>query len=200
MANKLIIDFLGTFIDSYTLYHVISAEQGSERLGVKVCQSLPEILASQHHTKVYFLKKLNRFLKDTPLAFSPFQPLVESLRVLKQAGFQLGLLAPGLTKQAKMICEEYEINLFDFIEGETPFFAKDYVFARTLKKYALNPADVLYLSGAIKNLQLAQQNKLKTIVHTWGLESLEELQKAKPTYTILKPGELLTVMTEELVV
>lgn len=199
MANKLIIDFLGTFIDSYTLYHVASAEQGSERIGVTACQSLPEILASGHYTKTHVLKKLKRLLKDKPLAFAPFQPLVETLRVLKQAGFQLGLLAPGLTKQARMICEEYHIDLFDFIEGEAPFFAKDYLLARTLKKYALNFADVLYLSGTLKNIQFAQQSKVKTIANSWGLESCEELQKAKPTYTILKPGELLTVMTEELV-
>ncbi len=200
MVNTLIIDFLGTFIDSYAIYYAVSAEMDSSKMNARMCLSLPEILASQPQTKIHVLKKLNRLFRDKPLAFRPFQALIDSLRVLKQAGFELGLLAPRLTKQANILCEEYDINLFNFIEGNTPFFAKDYLLARSLKKYAINPVDVLYLSGTAKNFQLAQLHKIKTIAHNWGLDTLSELQKIKPTYTILKPGELLTVMTEELAI
>lgn len=200
MAQKLIIDFVGAFIDSHALYQALFAGQGAESFEMKAALSLSEMLAkSGQATRVHAQKKLMRLLKDTPLACKPFQPLVDTLKVLKQAGFQLGLLAPGLTKQAKQICEEYQLNFFDFIEGDMPFFSKDYLFGRVLKKYAINPNDVLYLSGSLKNLQFAEHYKVKAIANNWGLDSPEDLQKAKPIYTILTPGELLTVMTEELV-
>lgn len=200
MAQNLLIDFVGALIDSQAMYQVLSAEQDLVPLDTKICLNLSEMLAkSGQFSKSQALKKLQRLFKDKPLAFKPCQALADSLRVLKQAGFRLGLLAPGLTRQAVLICEEYELDLFDFIEGDTPFFSKESLLGRVLKKYAIKLTEVLYLSGALKNLQTAEDYHVRTIANNWGLDSLEDLQKAKPIYTILTPGELLTVMTEELV-
>lgn len=199
MANYLILDFLGAFIDSHTIFKnlQVSDENSPEST---LCLSLPELLAqSGYKNKSHALKQLNRLIKDKPLAFKPFTPLVDSLRILKQAGFRLGLLAPKLQIQAEAICKEYRVDFFDFIESETGFFTKEYILNRALKKHGIDPKDVIYLSGNVKNLELAEQDRVGRIADSWGFDPLEHLQKSRPAYTIVKPGELLTVMTEQLV-
>ena len=78
------------------------------------------------------------------------------------------------------------------------FFSGEASLGRVLIKQAIKPADVFYLSGTVSGLALARQIKINTIAHGWGLDSLEDLQKTRPTYAIVSPGELLTVMTEQL--
>ena len=199
MANTLILDFLGTFIDSYTIFSNLQALD-EDTSSAAICLSLPELLSnSGYKNKSHAMRQLNRLIKDKPLAFKPFTPLLESLNILKQAGFRLGLLAPKLKTQAQAICEEYSVELFDFIESDTSFFSKDYILRRTLKKHAIDPGDVIYLSGNLNNLESAQQDRVRQIADTWGFDSPENLQKAHPAYTIVRPDELLTVMTEQLV-
>ena len=200
MANFLVIDFLGTLINSHDLYTTLMLERNETPEPMNSFASLPDILDStQQMSKSAFLKQLQRFINEKPLAFSPFDDLLETLTILRRADFQFALLAPRLANQAQDFCDEFALDLFEFIESDTGMFSKSINFQRMLQKHGLEAHNVFYLSGQVKHLHAATAQSIRTIACPWGFDTASDLQNTIPTYTIIRPNELLTVLTEQLV-
>lgn len=196
MTTTILCDFFGTLIDSYSVLDNISLDT-NDKIAPVGYQSLPEILAKTGaKSKAQVLKQLQQLFKDSPLRFSLFAPLVDNLAILKKAGFRLGVLAPKCGAGAQKICEQNA--LFDFVDEEATLFGNKPALQKSLKKHDLSVNQLFYLTGDAKHIAIANQLRIPTIAVSWGFDTPQDCQNALPTYTIAKPGELLTVVTEAL--
>lgn len=198
--TTLIIDFVGTLLDSYGIYNTLMLERSETPVIANHTASMPEIVAqAQQISLVALRRQLSRLIKEKPLAFSPFADFISVLRILKRADFRLVLLAPRLKPSAQALCAEFNFDFFEFIAADTGMLSKHINLSKLFAKHEIKTPSVFYLSGDCKNLALAGQQQCRTIACPWGFSHPHDLQNTLPTYIINTPNELLTVITEQLV-
>jgi len=82
-------------------------------------------------------------------------------------------------------------SLFDFISGTSPLWGKAQHLKRLLKEHKLPKQEVIMVGDELRDIEAARQCGIKIAAVSWGYNSHEALEEAKPDWLLEHPKELL---------
>ena len=65
-----------------------------------------------------------------------------------------------------------------------------------MRKYNLKPEEIIYIGDEIHDVEACKKVGIKIIGVSWGLHTIEALQKNGVDYIVKKPSEILKIINE----
>ena len=104
---------------------------------------------------------------------------------------ELGIVTSNSRENVQLFLKKWNINSINFIHTENNLFGKARVLNNLIKKQGLKKKEVIYVGDEVRDIEAAQKVGIKIIAVTWGFNSEKRLKKAKPTYLISEPKEII---------
>lgn len=208
MNGKLVVfDFDGTIADSYQAIVKISNQLSSE-FGYKPIDKeemlLLKNLSSREVIKQsevsifkipFLLKRLQKELGKEIKNLEPIGGMDLVLRQLKQRGYHLGIITSNAQDNVLAFLAKHQLDsIFDFIDSGTTIFGKHRIINYVLKKYQIEPNQLVYVGDETRDIRAAKKSKVIAIAVSWGFNSAEILAQYKPDYLVAKPVEILDII------
>ena len=198
-----IFDFDGTLADSFSVASDILLKQ-AKYLG---CRQLTPAevgkLRDLHAREVLnyldvpfwrtfrFVKKFRKLVNERMDEVIIFPAWFEVLQKLKANQHVLGIISSNSRNTIEPVLKRYMLaELFDFIICEQPLFGKVRCLKKLVKCLNLNTNTTYYVADEVRDIEAAQANQMHAIAVSWGFNSVERLQLAKPELLIIDLKEL----------
>lgn len=201
--KAVIFDFDGTLTDTLPVA-VRMVNRFAKKLGLKkvTAEQLRAIpLRDALREAGISLMKLPGFVRLWRREFAKELPHVKLVRgwksvlgELKRRGYVLGILTSNAEENVRMFLEDKRVRVFDFVCSERSVFAKHVRLRRALREHGLKPDDVVYVGDETRDISAAKRVGAKAIAVSWGYDTEELLETAKPNDIIGKPAELLRLV------
>jgi phosphoglycolate phosphatase len=195
MIKAVIFDFDGTIADTFPtivkLFNEIAEENGFPIITEK---NLDEV---RNHSAMELVKKY----KVSPLRLLKFQKdfqkniygqienipihkgITEMLNKLKKMGLIVGVVTSNSQENVEKFLKLHDISL-DFVHSERNIFGKGVVLRKLIKLNKVSSDQVIYVGDEVRDIEAARGAKMKVAAVTWGMNSKERLEKAKPDYIV----------------
>ncbi len=206
MTYKCIIfDFDGTLADSENamveIYNKLALKYGYKTItssDVENFKSMP-ITSILSNLQIPY-KKMFPLLKEGQKIFLTYsnyikpyeEELKEILETLKNNTTHMGIISSNSKVNIKNFLKNHNIEFMDFIIS-SPLFSKEFKIQKILKKYKLNPSEVLYIGDEARDIVSSKKAKIKTCGVSWGYNTTEMLNKEEPDYLINTLSELIEI-------
>jgi phosphoglycolate phosphatase len=109
--------------------------------------------------------------------------------LLSKLDCPLAIVTSNSTENAERFLKANGITCFSFVLGGVRMFGKKDKMKEAAKR--VNADDVFCIGDEITDIEAAKSLGFKAVAVTWGFNSKELLEKAKPDYILEKPEELL---------
>lgn len=120
----------------------------------------------------------------------------EVLRELRGQGMILGILTSNARVNALAFLERFTAtDLFSFVTSLHGFFGKERTLEGILKKYDLQPDELIYVGDELRDVAAAKAAGVKSVAVTWGVHPRTLLLSAQPDFLVDTPEELLRLCT-----
>ena len=119
------------------------------------------------------------------------------IEVIKQLHlkYYLSIVSSTSSEYIKNYLEDKNIlTNFEEILGADPLFDKTERIQKLIKKYSLDPGEVVYVTDTAGDIFETKNSGVKSVGVTWGLDDRATLVKEKPTAIIDYPSELIDVV------
>lgn len=123
-----------------------------------------------------------------------FPELHNALIDLSNEGIKLGILTSNSENNARLVLENNNINLFDFVISENSIFGKDAVLKNIIEERGLLPQETAYVGDEDRDIEAAKKAGLVSIAVTWGFNSKKHLQSVQPDHLVDSPKDLLEII------
>ncbi len=203
-------DFDGTIADTHDTFvdivNRLSDEFGYEPVHGEELERLKKLSSREiiKESKIPFfqipiiLQRIKSELNKEIGNLHPFKGLKNSLIILKERGYILGIVTSNMKSNVVTFLEKNDLdNLFDFVYSGTPLFGKDRVINRLIKLHKLTRENIIYVGDETRDIQAAKKSHIKMIAVSWGFNSPEVLSKHNPDYLIDQPQDLLEILNEQ---
>ncbi len=120
--------------------------------------------------------------------------IAELLSELRKKNIATGIVSSNKSQTIQSILHRYNINV-DFVI-QSSLFGKARVLRKTVKSLDLRFNQVVYVGDEIRDVEAAKKAGLDIISVTWGLNTLEALQKVN-TLLAHTPKDILTLLSLE---
>ncbi len=139
--------------------------------------------------------------KRADLDTKPYPGIVRLLNNLKAKGFSLNILSNKPHHQTVNVINKYFKNIkFDNIYGKKPEFEikpnPDSVFA-IISNLGLTKNEVVFVGDTSVDIETANNAEIDSIGVLWGFRKREELERAKATFIVSHPEEILEIVLGE---
>lgn len=117
----------------------------------------------------------------------------EALKFLKEASKNhiLTITSSGRQKNVEDLLKKYRIsNLFALIIANGAM-SKTYMLEEIIGKFGARPKETIMITDTIGDIKTAKNLGLKTIAVTWGFQTEDTLESAKPTIIVNSFKELI---------
>lgn len=197
----IIFDFDGTIAD--ILPH-IKKEYNivADRFSLRKIENLDEVrkltidqFFRQYHIPWYRVPQLLKIAIDKQSEIMPkVKPHKGMKTLLKDLAkhHDLGILSTNKEKNIQAFLDMNDLNIFRFIKTVPKIFGKNI----QLKKIKKDYDSVYYIGDEVRDIKAAKNAAVTSIAVTWGLNSLEILQKFKPDHIITKATDLPVLLDQ----
>jgi phosphoglycolate phosphatase len=208
MTQKVIIfDFDGTIAD--TVDALVSIANGlAQKFGyIPITQEELALLRNLNSREIikysgisilkipFLVKKVKSELKSKIKELKPISGIKETLVVLKNNGYRLGIITSNSQENVTDFLRVNDLdNLFDFVYSGVTIFGKTTIINNVLKQKQIKPQEVIYVGDETRDIEASKKANIKVIAVTWGFNSQEVLAKQNPDFLIQEPYELLEVI------
>lgn len=86
------------------------------------------------------------------------------------------------------------LGSFCFTFSGSSLFGKHRVLKKAIKKYSLNPNEVIYIGDEDRDIIAAKKAGIRIIAVSWGFNSKKRLIKENPDYIAESPKELIKII------
>lgn len=206
MAKVLIFDFDGTLAETWSavleVTNTLADDYGYQKITNQEALALKDKgvreLIKLFNIPMYKLpslvirarKELGKKIPQT----KPISDIPETIKKLKAAGFQLGVVTSNSVENVQAFLKNNQIEGFDFVDSEIEVFGKGNKIKKLLKKKQISAEDAIYIGDELRDVEAARNAGLKIISVSWGFNSKESLAKAQPDWLIDKPSQLLELV------
>ncbi len=188
--KAVLFDFDGTIADSLSLaYQILSSnlekEISENELKKLQKKSIPEILEKlqiSFFKGLYIVYKTKKEMAKRGDEIKLFPGIKRLIKLLKKEGFLLGVLSNNKKKIITDFFKKNQINEFNFVSGALFSFDKKKKLKKFLKRYKLNPQEVVYIGDQLTDIIDAKEVGLRVIAVTWGLENKQLLSSESPDF------------------
>lgn len=202
MIKYLVFDFDGTIADTFHVFKEIG-EEIAERYALKMnVEEARDLGFKKALLKSRFpmwqipqtIKEIrHRMAESIANEAEPIKGIIPALTILSQK-FHLGILSSNSKENIGKFLIRHKIKgLFEFIYSDSSVFGKHIIIAKLCKKYSINADEIIFIGDEDRDIMASNKMKMKSIAVSWGFNNVSALQKAKPTYMISRPKELLTL-------
>lgn len=207
MIKTVIFDFDGTLADTFksTLETINSL---AKKYGYKTIDpdeveiyrtlGLKEIIKRRHlplYRVIGILKDYNQaqLLIPSPL---PFPSIPKLLNQLVKSHYDLNIITSNSVANVSLFLKTHHLTCFNHIYSDRSLFGKAKVISRFLKKFELNPDNVIYVGDELRDIEAAAKAGIRIISVTWGFNSAESFEAHSPDYLVDKPDQIAKVLEQ----
>lgn len=208
MLKYIIFDFDGTLADSkdvfISVYNQIATSNNYRQIDSDNFKYLQTLTISERcrylKVPVYripflateFLTNYRRALKKIRL----FGGIKELLTALNDQGFDIAIISSNAERNISEILSDNQIDYICKIYCSTKLFGKATLIKGFVRKYALQPEEVLYIGDEVRDILACKKAGVKIVWVGWGYDSFETAAIAKPDYVVSDPSEVLFIAQE----
>jgi len=202
MRYRLVLwDFDGTLADTWSSGEQIFNEIAARRYFVPITDAE----ADRRLTTLEFLRAHRVPLLQLPLVIREwhaalrarmegvllFPGVRDALTTLRQQGSTLGILSSNNHDNIARCLRRHEAyTLFESIHSSSRLFGKARGIRRVLTSQALGKREVLYIGDETRDLDAARAAGVDSAAVGWGLNPLDVLSRASPTYLIDQAAQI----------
>lgn len=207
----IIFDFDGTIADTLPfsfqkfldIAHMLHLDDLSERQIIKEIRSksYQELLKGSFNRAWLKLPYVIKMIRDMQIELEKemknikFFPGVEKfLYELKDQGYGLAIISSNRVENINKFIGFNKLNIFDFVHGKTDLFGKSVYLEKFLKNYNLKKKEVIYIGDEIRDVEACKKVGIKIIGVSWGMNTIEALEKAGVDYIVKKPSEVFKII------
>lgn len=137
-------------------------------------------------------KELEKEMKNIKF----FSGVKKFLYELKDRGYGLAIISSNRVENINKFIEFNKLNIFDFVHGKTDLFGKANYIWKFLKDYNLKKSEVIYIGDEIRDVEACKKVGIKIIGVSWGLHTIEALEKSGVDYIVKKPSEIFKIISK----
>lgn len=202
----IIFDFDGTLANSenviFYAYNVLARKYGYKEITREYVEELKHLHIHNvakdleiPYLKVFpLIKKGQKIVKEHSSLMNPYEEnLKDILENLKDMVSYMGIISSNTKKNIKSFLKEEKIDTMDFIVS-SPLFSKENKIKKIMKKFELEPQDILYVGDETRDIEACKKAKVDVASVTWGYNTKELLSKENPTYFIDALEDLFKVI------
>lgn len=204
--STIIFDFDGTIADSYLITYQIYNELAKKyKLKPIADEDIPilrtmkpfELLAYFKipiHLIPFLLIDGRRLFKKYVKELQPIQGIADILKKLHEKNYSMGILTSNSKSNVEVFLKEHSLDFFSFIHSEKNLFGKDTALQHFIDKKNLDKNKVIYIGDEVRDIESCKKIDLSIISVSWGFNEAGVLSKAKPSYLVNRPEELLKIL------
>lgn len=204
----LIFDFDGTLADTFAagleILNVLAEEFGFRRL-----EDADVPKARDMHTRQLMkflgipMSRMSRIarrgseeLTDRMPGVVPLPGIPELLNVLKDEGFEFGILTSNSEANVRMFLKNHGLEYFSFIRSSSKLLGKSRELRVLMKSRGVRAEDILFIGDETRDIEAAQKAGIRIAAVTWGYNSGRSVEAMKPDFLFDKPGDLVAFLRE----
>jgi phosphoglycolate phosphatase len=123
-----------------------------------------------------------------------FSGMKKFLFNLKKEGYKLAIISSNRVENINKFIKHNDLDIFDFVHGKTDLFGKSGYLGKFLTDFKLDKSEVVYVGDEIRDVEACKKTGIKIIGVSWGLHTVEALNKAGVDYIVEKPSEILGII------
>lgn len=140
----------------------------------------------------FLLLKIRKELSKKISAIQPMPGVVEAIKEIKAAGFNLGIITSNSRKNVDIFLAANGLSdSFDFIQTGLSFFGKDKIIRQLLKRKNIPPNTAIYVGDETRDIEAAEKAGIPIISVSWGYSPKEILLAFNPPILLDDPRQLL---------
>ncbi len=124
----------------------------------------------------------------------PAEGVRSAILSLKERGFRLGIVTSNSEENVRVFLENNQMEIFDFIQAGTGLFNKGTKIKKLIAREGLKKDEIVFVGDEIRDIEAARKNNLTAIAVTWGLNSREGLEAARPDFVVGTAVELVALL------
>ena len=200
----LIFDFDGTLANTFAfgveIFNEVAPDYGLGDISVERVQELrklttQEILDDLGVSRVMAIKMgahIRKILHSRMDQVVPIDGAREAILELHREGFSMGILSSNSVGNIRMFLENSEmLDCFTFIEAGVSLFGKSTRIAKVLRKYSLDPSEVIYVGDETRDMEAARKTRVSALGVCWGANERAAMESEAPEFCIDEPADLL---------
>lgn len=205
--RTILFDFDGTLADTLDetiiVFNELCGEFGHKKINLKD----KEVWRNKSSLKVvrdlgisifklsYFIKKAREKLGERIEKIKPAKNLRPVLVKLNKNN-ALAILSSNSEENIRKFLQVNRLDFFKHIFPNSSTFGKARFMKKIVRKLKLNGQELVYICDETRDVEAARKAGLKTIAVTWGFNSRQALEKARPDFIADSPIELFRILTK----
>ncbi len=207
----IIFDFDGTIADTLPfsfkkfleIARMLHLDDLSEREIIKEIRSksYQELLKGSFNRAWLKLPYVIKMIKDMQVELEKemknikfFSGVKKFLYELINRGYKLAIISSNRVENINKFIEFNKLNIFDFVHGKTDLFGKASYIGKFLEDYNLKKSEVIYIGDEIRDVVACKKVGIKMIGVSWGMNTIEALEKAGVDYIVNKPSKVFKII------
>ncbi|MDJ0695021.1 HAD-IA family hydrolase [Mastigocoleus sp. MO_188.B34] len=143
----------------------------------------------------FLVKKVKGELKRKIPDLKPISGIQESLLVLKEKDYRLGIITSNSEENVKEFLKVNDLeSIFEFIYSGVTIFGKTTIINNVLRQKQIKSSEAIYVGDETRDVEASQKANIKVIAVTWGFNNEEVLSQQNPDFIVTHPSELLDVI------
>ena len=145
----------------------------------------------------FLVKKVKGELKRKIPDLKPISGIQESLLILKEKNYRLGIITSNSEENVKEFLKVNDLeSIFEFIYSGVTIFGKTTIINNVLRQQQIKSSEAIYVGDETRDVEASQKANIKVVAVTWGFNNEEVLAQQKPDFLVRHPSELLDVIQE----
>lgn len=204
--RALIFDFDGTIADTLgetrKIFNELAPEYGIREVEEHEVSDLRHLSLKQIITKLGIPKRRvpsliargTGMMRQNITNLELISGMKDALTELREHTENFGILTSNATANVDVFLRNHEIReLFDFVSSTSKLTGKARYLRAIRKTFSLKHAEMIYIGDELRDVKAAQKASIPHAAVSWGFNSRESLNSAKPTYLFDSPEELLQI-------
>jgi len=206
--RHVIFDFDGTIVDSLDVavqlinqaaekynFQPIKSEDLEKLRRMPMLERFKAFNVSPYHIPRIGLEITRNYAKSLS-SIKIFDGMREVILTLKERGLTLSIISSNSNQNIRRFLAENKLDVFDHIYCSKNLFGKERTIGSLIKKLNLNRNELIYVGDEHRDIMACQANRIKVIAVTWGLDTVETLEEAQPSFLARKPSDILDIIAK----
>jgi phosphoglycolate phosphatase len=206
MTPVLLFDFDGTIADTLELAMAVGKKIADE-FGIRPLTNR-EIIHFRNSTIREAVRDLKIPLRKIPAmilrirqeihenieVMRPVTGIEAVLRQLRPLCEHFGIVTSNSEENVRWFLTKYDLDLFDFGAYSSAIFGKLSKLRGLINRHRLPKDRVIYFGDTIGDIEASRKAGVRVAAVTWGYNTKEALEAAKPDFLFTKPEEILEII------
>lgn len=140
------------------------------------------------------LRRVRAELHQAMPDIQPFPGLPDAIAALHAQRHWLAIVTTNTVNNVQVFLAAHDLtDYFSGIDGGGSLLGKGRLIRRSLRRYDLNPSQVIYVGDEVRDIEAARQAGVAIAGVAWGFNSREALLAANPDWLLESPSDLQAI-------